>query len=142
MDRVTQLQDCLDRLSELFYTSVGVLQRDAPLKQISPDIPVSAWTDDQIRQNEENLKKFSKEVAGDIVQTSKVIDFLLDKLPGIKYTEDEQIERLQALELENRAVGEQVEKALEFAESLLADVRASIRLITEEQFEYQRNSNL
>lgn len=44
MDRLTQLQECLDKLTTMFYTSVGVIQRDAPLVQVDANIPVSAWS--------------------------------------------------------------------------------------------------
>jgi len=40
----------------MFYTSIGVLQRDAPLKATSPDIPITAWTEEQINTNEKEGK--------------------------------------------------------------------------------------
>ena len=52
-DRLSQLQDHLDKvlfhrltrkLLEIFYTAVGVLQRDAPLEAIDPQVPVTHWT--------------------------------------------------------------------------------------------------
>jgi len=30
MDRLTELQSCIDDLGRLFYTSIGAIQRDAP----------------------------------------------------------------------------------------------------------------
>lgn len=50
-DRVSQLQECVDKLSELFFISVGALQRDAPLLETSPEIPVTAWTKEQVQNN-------------------------------------------------------------------------------------------
>lgn len=50
-DRVTQIQQCAGKLSEIFFTSVGVLQRDATLIQVNPDIPITAWTPEQLEKN-------------------------------------------------------------------------------------------
>jgi hypothetical protein len=47
MDRVTQLQDFMDKLSELMFNSVGVLQRDAPVLACSKDQKVTCWTEEQ-----------------------------------------------------------------------------------------------
>ncbi|KAI8846938.1 hypothetical protein BC829DRAFT_370310 [Chytridium lagenaria] len=134
-DRITQIQDCLDKLSELFFTSLGVLQRDAPLVPVHPAIPVTSWTEEQVKKNTESNKKFSAEVARDIVRTAKVVDFLIDRLPGIKYTPDQQMEMVNALEKESDMAGEQMESAIVDAEHLLEEVRSAIKLITNDQLD-------
>lgn len=50
-DRLTQLQECVNKLTELLFVSVGVLQRDAPLLETNPEIPVTCWTKEQIQSN-------------------------------------------------------------------------------------------
>ncbi len=50
-DRLSQLQEAINKLSELFFISVGALQRDAPLMETSSDIPVTAWSSEQIQTN-------------------------------------------------------------------------------------------
>jgi hypothetical protein len=56
MDRLSQLQDCFAALTEMCYTSVGVLQRDAPLVKIGSE-KISAWTDEQIDKNTRDLER-------------------------------------------------------------------------------------
>jgi hypothetical protein len=51
LDRLSQLQESVNKLSELFFISVGALQRDAPLLETSSDIPVTCWTADQVQTN-------------------------------------------------------------------------------------------
>ena len=43
-DSLSQLEFKMSKLSELLYTSVGVLQRDAPLLQLPAGPGVTAWT--------------------------------------------------------------------------------------------------
>jgi hypothetical protein len=50
-DRLTQLQECANKLTELLFLSVGVLQRDAPLLETNPEIPVTCWSKEQTENN-------------------------------------------------------------------------------------------
>jgi hypothetical protein len=56
MDRLSQLQDCFDKLVEMMYTSTGVLQRDAPLVKVGQN-KITAWTEEQIEKNTQDLKR-------------------------------------------------------------------------------------
>ncbi|KAJ3206467.1 Mediator of RNA polymerase II transcription subunit 21 [Dinochytrium kinnereticum] len=132
-DRLSQIQDCIDKITELFYTAVGVLQRDAPLVSVCPTVPVTAWSEEQLNKNTEETKRFSAEVSRDIIRTSKVIDFLIDKLPGLKHTPEQQMDMVKELERESDLAGEEMEDAITKAESLLEDVRHAIRFITNDQ---------
>ncbi|KAJ3110028.1 hypothetical protein HDU96_006970 [Phlyctochytrium bullatum] len=82
--------------------------------------------------------KFSAEVTRDIVRTAKVIDFLIDKLPGIKHTPEQQMEMIHELEKINNQEGEVMLRAIEEAESLLPDIRAAKKFILDDQFESMR----
>jgi mediator of RNA polymerase II transcription subunit 21 len=90
-DRLSQLQQTLNQQSEIFFTVVGALQRDAPLLETNPDIPVSCWSKEQIEANLTGNKELAKTAAKDIVQLSKVVDFLIEHLPGINQSEEEQV---------------------------------------------------
>lgn len=63
MDSLTQLQDWLDFLAERFFTSVGVLQRDAGV--VTDQQPNPAL--------QETVKQFSKE----IIHASRVCDAII-----------------------------------------------------------------
>jgi asparagine synthetase A len=93
MDRLTQLQECSLKLYEIFYTAIGALQRDAPLMELNAEVPVTCWTQEQIKKNWEGNVELSKSAAKDIVETVKVIDILIDSLPGIADTEEEQVQK-------------------------------------------------
>lgn len=54
-DRLSQLQECFDKLTEMFYTSIGVMQRDAPLVKVG-DHEVTAWTAEEVEKNTTDLK--------------------------------------------------------------------------------------
>ena len=41
MDRLTQLQQAVDKLLQVYFTSIGALQRDAPLMEPDGRIPVT-----------------------------------------------------------------------------------------------------
>lgn len=100
-------------LTESFFNSVGVLQRDAPLVQTSPAVPVTAWSPDQIDKNRNDLQcslsivfissftVFSKEIATKIITKCKEIDSLIEKIPAIDVSEDEQLDKIKQLDQEN-----------------------------------------
>ncbi|KAI8928877.1 hypothetical protein BC831DRAFT_446234 [Entophlyctis helioformis] len=127
MDRLTQLQECVDKMSEMFYTSVGVLQRDAPLVATNQELPVTSWTAEQVQANWTGNQELARTVAKDIVETAKVIDFLIAQLPGIATTEEEQVRLLQELEEENRIAGEEMERTVAEADVMLAKVQSALR---------------
>ena len=54
-DRLSQLQECYDKLMEMFYTSIGVMQRDAPLVKVGEQ-EITAWTKEQVEKNTADLK--------------------------------------------------------------------------------------
>ncbi|KAJ3175819.1 Mediator of RNA polymerase II transcription subunit 21 [Irineochytrium annulatum] len=137
-DRLTQIQDCLDKMTEIFFNSVGVLQRDAPLVPLNDGTPVTAWTDEQVAKNTEETQRLATEAARDVVQTAKIIDFLIDRLPGVKHTEEEQMAIIARLEDENRIAGEEMEATIQAAETLSAEVKEAIRFIEADQIEYYR----
>ncbi|KAJ3332808.1 Mediator of RNA polymerase II transcription subunit 21 [Blyttiomyces sp. JEL0837] len=137
-DRLTQIQDCLDKVTEMLYISVGMLQRDAPLISLNPEIPITAWTEEQVAKNQADTKAFATEFSTDIVQTCKVIDYLIDRLPGINFTEEEQLQRLKDLEQDNVKAGEELEAMILKAESVLSEIKSTIRHIADDQFEFHR----
>ncbi|KAH9247416.1 hypothetical protein BASA81_014978 [Batrachochytrium salamandrivorans] len=132
MDRLTQLQECMDKLTEIFFTATGVLQRDAPLISANPELPVTSWKPEQVEANWLANKDLAQTAAKDIVETAKVIDFLIDQLPGIAETEDEQIQTLQNLEEENLIAGKEMEEAIAEAERLRASIKTALRRIADD----------
>ncbi|XJO77513.1 hypothetical protein BDV3_002082 [Batrachochytrium dendrobatidis] len=98
----------------------------------NPDLPITSWKSEQIETNWLANKDLAKTAAKDIVETAKVIDFLIDQLPGISENEEEQIRILGALEEENRIAGIEMEQAIEEAEKLRGEIQTSLRRIADE----------
>ncbi|KAL2912843.1 hypothetical protein HK105_207624 [Polyrhizophydium stewartii] len=146
MDRLTQLQECVDKvhaarveragqaqpqLSKMLFVATGALQRDAPLVPTNPELPVTLWTAEQVQANWEGNKELARTAAKDIAETAKVIDFLIEQLPGIERTEEEQIRVLRELEEENRRAGEEMEQAIAEAEQLSGELKGLLRAVAD-----------
>lgn len=126
-DSLSQLQRKLDDIGQMFYTYVGIVQRDAP--------PSGRGADDGGDQSGDAAQRaelFSKipDYARDIVQTSKDIDATIDaieaemrELPPT--AEKPAIERADA---DSLAAAKQLEEAAVDANRLLADVRDVIAM--------------
>ncbi|KAJ3009914.1 UNVERIFIED_CONTAM: Mediator of RNA polymerase II transcription subunit 21 [Siphonaria sp. JEL0065] len=135
-DRLTQIQDCLDKLAEMMFISLGVTQRDAPLVALNDKTPVTAWTEEQIRNNTHTVKSLAADVSTDIVQTCKVIDYLIDSLPGIDQSAESQMETLAFLEKDSDNAGVEMDDWILKAEHMLDQVNAALRFIADDQFAY------
>lgn len=86
MDRITQIQEELDKISSKMFNMIGLLQRDCPLHPA--ELPIDCWTPEQIQERLENQREFLK--------TCKIdhkIDFLIDSI-----TEPEPLEPLEDVE--------------------------------------------
>src|SRR4051794_31498307 len=87
-DKVTELQNSLDVLSQIFYTSVGVIQRDAtPKFDARSTAKETALFVAQLR-----------EMATHVVGTAAAIDSLIENLPGIASCEAEQLVEMASLQ--------------------------------------------
>lgn len=101
-DRVTHLQNELDNLAQNFCNAIGLIQQESPKALNNPS-------------EELQIKTLIQQLAQQVVQSTKNIQFLIDSLPGSRLSESQQLEILQQLEIENRQVGselkEQIHKA-------------------------------
>ncbi|KAL9547103.1 hypothetical protein PS6_007316 [Mucor atramentarius] len=74
-----------------------------------------------------------RELASDLVKKAKEIDALIEVLPGVQQTEEEQIDLLKALEEENRIANEEYEAAVKEMELVKQQINQSLRAIADEQ---------
>jgi hypothetical protein len=58
----------------------------------------------ELANSQEATDNFVKVVTADLMETFKRIEFLIDTLPGIQATKQEQLEEMQELEKENQKV--------------------------------------
>jgi len=72
-------------------------------------------------------------MAVQIAQTSKAINQLIDSLPGIESSEQQQIEALKSLEIDSDTTGELMKQKVKLAEQWLQRVQGALREITEDR---------
>ncbi|OUM60865.1 hypothetical protein PIROE2DRAFT_13272 [Piromyces sp. E2] len=130
-DLITQLQNVLMGLSQMMFTGIGVLQRDANLISVNPNIPVTEWTPEEVHQRNDSIQTFINDISNDITKTSMEMENLIDSIPKISCNEDKQIEVLEKIEEESKTAGDKLEAIINEAETLLEDVRSSLRYIME-----------
>ncbi|KAN0024252.1 hypothetical protein ACTFIV_008653 [Dictyostelium citrinum] len=153
MDLITQLQDKLDHLLYVFGTCIGVLQRDAPpssffnntqnqqnqqIQQQPPQPQQPQQPQQQPPQQQQSQTSPTEEwdapskMALQVIETSKVIESYIEKLPGFDKTEDQQYEDLKNLNTQSKQVSSELLSSRRDAIELLKMVKESILYISEE----------
>ncbi|KAK3815905.1 MAG: hypothetical protein JOS17DRAFT_759250 [Linnemannia elongata] len=130
MDRLTQLQDAIDKMALLFVSSLDHLTKNAPLVPLHPNVPVVS-TDHGMPHDQ--LQNSAQELALDISRQAKELEALIDNLPGISQTPEAQIHDLENLAQQNADATVEYELAVKEAQELLQDVTFALRRIAEDQ---------
>ncbi|KAF9571592.1 hypothetical protein EC968_000409 [Mortierella alpina] len=120
MDRLTQLQDAIDKLALLFVSSLDHLTKKAPLVPLNPNVPVVNTGSAQ-------------ELALDISRQAKELETLVENLPGLSQTPEDQTRDLESLAQQNAQATEEYEAAVQEAKELLQEVTLALRGIAEDQ---------
>ncbi|XP_058067985.1 mediator of RNA polymerase II transcription subunit 21 isoform X2 [Magnolia sinica] len=112
MDIISQLQEQVNTVAALAFNTFGTLQRDAPPVRLSANYPEPAAksSEDAI-----NVAEQPKAMSAALVQAAKQFDVLVTALPLAEGGEEEQLKRIAELEAENEAVGQELQKQLEYA---------------------------
>ncbi|KAG2184300.1 hypothetical protein INT44_009315, partial [Umbelopsis vinacea] len=139
MDRLTQLQDAVDAMARMFTNSIYYVHEKSAMAALSDNIPVihpkgRFKIEERVQADPPDIfQQNMKELVSDIVKKGQEIDRLIEALPGISRTEEEQIEQLSLLEEENAKANQEYEKAVADTESLMAEITQALRRITDEQ---------
>ncbi|XP_008223461.1 PREDICTED: mediator of RNA polymerase II transcription subunit 21-like [Prunus mume] len=133
MDAISQLQEKVNTIATIAFTTIGTLQRDAPPVRISPNYPEAGSgptpapnpnpTPTPAADSDADFAKQPKLMSAELVKAAKQFDALVAALPLSEGGEEAQLKRIAQLEAENDAVGQQLEKQLEAAERELQEVR-------------------
>ncbi|XP_065892623.1 mediator of RNA polymerase II transcription subunit 21-like [Dysidea avara] len=135
-DRITQLQDAINQLSNHFCNSIGVLQQDSLPTGQEPDsshkdATSTGATTTTTTTQDANTMLF----ASLITRTAQDIDILIDSLPSHEYTEEMQVQSLQKLEAENQECCRILRETISKGEALLECIRKAQKEIAETQLE-------
>eukprot|EP00744_Colponema_vietnamica_P014871 GILI01020823.1.p2 GENE.GILI01020823.1~~GILI01020823.1.p2 ORF type:complete len:179 (+),score=33.10 GILI01020823.1:43-537(+) len=134
LDPITKVQLEVDKFAQFLFTSVGWIQREAPPCRLPHEKDYSQELSEMGRQTgpeaEENFKKQVAALAKDLAISHKTINRLIDELPGLELSEEEQLEMIRQLEQENLKAGEELEVAVGKAEALLSEVRSTLQCIS------------
>lgn len=133
VDLLSQMQFELHRLSELFLSTVGELQRDAgpvsiSAEELQGDGP-SASYDAALR---------SKGFAGEVMQAFSNMQQLIDKLPAQQGSEEEQHQRISELQLRNQELMKELAKQQQAAEAKLQHAQDVYALFAQHELAMQR----
>ncbi|ONK75008.1 uncharacterized protein A4U43_C03F12350 [Asparagus officinalis] len=123
MDIISQLQEQVNTIAFITLNTFGTLQRDAPPVRLSPNYPEPP-TNPSANPSEEtvNTAEQAKLMSATLVQAAKKFDALVAALP-LSGGEEAQLNRIQELQAENEAVGQELHKQLEAAEQELKQVQ-------------------
>ncbi|KAJ3184503.1 hypothetical protein HDU87_003903 [Geranomyces variabilis] len=130
MDRVSQLQDLIDKTVQDFATALLEIQNVAPPVAVDPSIPVTFVAPEQVQTQANAANVLTQQFVTSMKTTAQQLDVLIDNLPGINLTELEQLARMRALDEESCAADEELERAVAEANRLMAEVRTSFERST------------
>ncbi|KAI8881931.1 hypothetical protein K501DRAFT_222162 [Backusella circina FSU 941] len=131
MDRLTQLQNSIDAMARMFTNSIYYVHEKSAMVELNSELPVSnpkvLADDPQVFQD--NIK----ELVSDLVKKTKEVDTLIEALPGIKDTEEEQVDILKKLEEDNKEANQEYEEAVKELESVKNQISQALRMIATDQ---------
>ncbi|XP_037079925.1 mediator of RNA polymerase II transcription subunit 21-like isoform X2 [Pollicipes pollicipes] len=132
-DRLTQLQDAVNELAELFCNSVGILQQQA----VPGHFPGFDRGGGRTPQQGQPAEDYAQLFATLIGRKVKDIDTLIDSLPSEDSSTELQLSALELLERENEAAGQRLQEVVARGQLLLQKIQAALHDIAQSQLETQ-----
>lgn len=121
LDDLSVLQNRLEDLGVMFYTYLGIIQRDAPPVSRLPDEADEAANDALVRND---LHQKAITFANDVVKCSQHVDALITRVEKkIHAIDGKERQLLDAANFESMQAGEEMIEALDDANKLLNRVR-------------------
>ncbi|XP_023017775.1 mediator complex subunit 21 [Leptinotarsa decemlineata] len=137
-DRLTQLQDCINKQAEHFCNSIGILQQSAPPSKF-PNFDRSGSQTPQQQQNQEDYVQLFTTL---ISRCAKDIDTLIESLPSEESSTELQHASLRILEQENQEAAERLEAVVQNGQQLLERIQAALSDIAQAQLDMQHLSKI
>lgn len=112
VDLVTQLQSEITAVSQLFFGTIGELQRDGPPSSIKGEELIAPSTSTY------NPKERAHGFAAELMQACKNIQTIAQRIPSNRGTEAEQIARIRELQARNQQLQVQLSEV-----KVVADIK-------------------
>ncbi|KAI8816438.1 uncharacterized protein EV422DRAFT_571825 [Fimicolochytrium jonesii] len=117
MDRVTQLQEALDKTVADFAQAILALSNEVPPKAEEEEKPGQA------------RPAVIQSTSHSFFQSIQNLTLLVDNLPGIELSEQAQLARLRELDRANSAADAELEEAIMEADELLAGLGSTTGIL-------------
>jgi len=128
MDRITQLQDEIQRLLMIMSSSISYLTTRSTFLQVSQEIPITKQRNPDKFDAPEVFEANQKELVDDLIVKAKQVEVLIQSLP-VPEPEEQQAKRLQALENEMTEVNEEYIRAVDRAKRLHCQFSELLRMM-------------
>lgn len=117
MDRITQLQDEIQRLLVIMSSSIAYLTTRSTFLQVSEQIPITKQRNPDKFDPPDVFEANKKELVDDLIMKAKQIEVLIQSLP-VPEPEEQQANRLQALENGITEANQEYTQAVDRAKNL------------------------
>ncbi|KAI0825310.1 hypothetical protein BC628DRAFT_1320318 [Trametes gibbosa] len=131
MDRITQLQDEIQQLMTIMSSTIAYLTSRANFVQVSHEIPITKSRNPDNYDAPDAFEANKKELVTDLIVKAKQVELLIQSLPEPD-PEEEQVERLQALEQEMALANAEYIRAVNRAKNLHAQICDVLRNMLDE----------
>ena len=126
-DRLTQLQICLDQMMEQFCATLNYIDKNHDFEPINEQ--ETKMTDKHATvSNPEEFSNTIDELSTDIILKTRQVIKLIDSLPGVDVSTEEQMHRIDALQKSLVETESKKIEAIKKKEDLLKDVDDLITL--------------
>ncbi|KAI0735808.1 hypothetical protein C8Q76DRAFT_766084 [Earliella scabrosa] len=131
MDRITQLQDEIQQLLTIMSSSIDYLTSRTNFIQVSQEIPITKSRNAEKYDQPDVFAANQKELVTDLIVKAKQVEYLIQSLPDPD-PEENQVERLQALEEEMAQANAEYIQAVNRAKSLHSQISELLRHMLDE----------
>ncbi|CDK28573.1 unnamed protein product [Kuraishia capsulata CBS 1993] len=128
-DRLTQLQICLDQLTDMFSAALNYVDQHHDAIVLNAEDPKLVDQNHHPASNAEFTESIN-ELASDIILKTRQILTIIDTLPGVGVTKKEQMDRILQLEKELYDVEMKKKKTIQTKDDLLEWVNELILQIS------------
>lgn len=120
-DRLTQLQICLDQMMEQFCATLNYIDKNHDFEPYSEQEPKMSDKHANVADPEEFTNTID-ELSMDIILKTRQIIKLIDSLPGVDVSEEEQLHKIDTLQKKLVQIEDEKIDALKKKEKLLGEV--------------------